>query len=178
LAFEVEDPQQTGVVSRSVWAEVMARVTTLKILWLSIITSIAPAECLANNTVAYGPFLKSFKLMPASAVEGEDTSNQLMDVMYAQRKKLETIFYFFDTDGDGVISREEFNNGCNLLNSHLPPDSTERLTDIQHMMDLIDIDHSGSIDLNEFMETFRILDAKDGKVDGVLSLAQRRSSRK
>jgi hypothetical protein len=27
---------------------------------------------------------------------------RMMDAMYFQRKKLETIFYYFDTNGDGV----------------------------------------------------------------------------
>ena len=32
----------------------------------------------------------------------------MFDAMYADREKLETIFRFFDTDGNGSISREEF----------------------------------------------------------------------
>ena len=37
---------------------------------------------------------------------------------------------------------------------------------------MMDFDGSGTIDINEFFETFRILDAKDGKVDGVISVAK------
>ena len=35
----------------------------------------------------------------------------------------------------------------------------------------MDFDGSDDLDINEFFEVFRILDAKDGKVDGILSLA-------
>lgn len=39
----------------------------------------------------------------------------MFDAMYADREKLETIFRFFDTDGNGCISREEFHRVSYLL---------------------------------------------------------------
>ena len=59
-----------------------------------------------------------------------------------------------------------------MLNSSLPEDSEQRLTDLDHTLDLMDFDGSDDLDINEFFEVFRILDAKDGKVDGILSLAE------
>jgi hypothetical protein len=35
----------------------------------------------------------------------------------------------------------------------------------------MDFDGNDSIDINEFFETFRLLDAADGNVDGIISLA-------
>ena len=49
-----------------------------------------------------------------------------------------------------VISREEFCNGCAILNQSLHPDC--QLTQIEHTLDLMDFDGSGSIDMNEFFE--------------------------
>ena len=46
--------------------------------------------------------------------------------------------------------REEFRQGCENLNKLLP--SEERLSGIDHILDLIDFDHSNSIELNEFFE--------------------------
>jgi len=73
-----------------------------------------------------------------------------MDAMYAQRTKLEAIFHYFDRDGNGTISRSEFHQGCNLLNTTLPPE--QQLTDYDHILDLMDFDQSDSIDINEFFE--------------------------
>jgi hypothetical protein len=104
-----------------------------------------------------------------SATKGEANFG-VMDDMYGQRKKLETVFYSFDTDGDGVISLDEFREGCEVLNKSLHPDC--QLTNIDHTLQMMDFGGTGAVNINEFFETFRILDAKDGKVDGVISLAK------
>ena len=46
--------------------------------------------------------------LSARAKEGAGNNVAMFDAMYADREKLETIFRFFDTDGNGSISREEF----------------------------------------------------------------------
>lgn len=172
-AFEAADEMNLGVVSRNEWAEIMQRVTQIKIRWLSIINAIAPPESLSASSVAYKVFLSKFSVANNAEGTGVQLDNEMqvtaMDDMYGQRKKLETVFYFFDSNGDGMISREEFRQGCDVLNKNLHPDY--RLTDIDHTLEMMDFDGSGTIDINEFFETFRILDSKDGKVDGVISLA-------
>lgn len=49
-----------------------------------------------------------------------------------------------------VISLDEFREGCRLLNKNLHPDY--HLTDVEHMLKLMDFDGSGTIDINEFFE--------------------------
>jgi hypothetical protein len=46
--------------------------------------------------------------------------------------------------------REEFRQGCEYLNQLLSAE--DKLTDVDHLLDLIDFDHSNSIELNEFFE--------------------------
>jgi hypothetical protein len=65
-----------------------------------------------------------------------------------------------------------------MLNKGLSEDSEQRLTNIDHTLDLMDFDGSDDLDINEFFEVFRILDAKDGKVDGIISLATQSSKGK
>lgn len=174
-AFEAADLHNDGVISRIEWADIMQRVTMMKIRWLGVINTLAPADCLNPTSVYYRKFLANFSLGGSSAAlqamesKGVDAKS-VLDDMYGMRKQLETVFYFFDTNGDGVISREEFREGCAKLNSSLHPDC--QLTNIDRTLEVMDFDGSGTIDINEFFETFRILDAKDGKVDGVISLAQ------
>lgn len=105
--------------------------------------------------------------------------------------------------------REEFRQGCENLNKLLP--SEEKLSGIDHILDLIDFDHSNSIELNEFFEVsldthtlvcvpllhnnhstnqfvyilslvslqaFRLLDLKDGKLDGQIDIQTEQYMRK
>jgi len=170
-AFEAADVSSSGMLTRLEWAEIMQKVTSMRIRWLGIIQTLAPAEAVTNTHVYYRVFLSKFSIdHPLLASDKGDDAKAALDDMYGMRKQLETIFYFFDTNGDGVISREEFRAGCELLNSSLHPDC--QLTNIERTLEVMDFDGSGTIDINEFFETFRILDAKDGKVDGVISLAQ------
>eukprot|EP01041_Mallomonas_annulata_P005264 gene5264-10533_t len=164
-AFQAADENNTGLLSKALWAEIMARVTQIKILWLTTLGVIAPAECIMGNNVKYTSFLQSF-----STQIGENGGGNVMDCMYAQRSKMETIFYYFDKDGNGTISRAEFAQGCDMLNTTLPPD--QQLKDYDHILDMMDFDQSDSIDINEFFEVFRILDSKDGQLDGVISIAK------
>jgi len=85
-------------------------------------------------------------------------------VRYANRATLEVIFNFFDTNGDGTISKSEFRHGCEVLNSKLPTD--QRVSDPDALLKMMDIDGNDGIDLNEFFEVFRLVDALDGKMDG------------
>jgi serine/threonine-protein phosphatase with EF-hand domain len=119
-AFEAVDTEAVGFVSRVEWADIMQRVTLIKIRWLSIIETLAPVECLTPSSVNYPLFLGSFSVarkLEGDGVLGEGavvtgqtgnahkpTEAQMgcMDEMYGQRRKLETVFYFFDSNGDGV----------------------------------------------------------------------------
>jgi Ca2+-binding EF-hand superfamily protein len=54
----------------------------------------------------------------------------------------------------GFISLDEFAEACELLQKHLPEhDTKEQLLDICKLMD---INKDGLVDLNEFLETFRL----------------------
>ena len=109
-AFEAADVSNSGLVSRIEWADIMQRVTTVKIRWLAIITTIVPVECLTPQQVNYKIFLDSLTLGK------NDISNaEAMDAMYAQRKKLETVFYFFDTNNDGVYQEKNSKKGVRYL---------------------------------------------------------------
>lgn len=49
-----------------------------------------------------------------------------------------------------MISLEEFRRGCALINQTLDPEF--QLTNIDHTLEMMDFDGSGTIDINEFFE--------------------------
>ena len=56
----------------------------------------------------------------------------------------------------GYISLDELADACNLIKEHMPCNMTEdQLSEICRMMD---INKDGLVDLNEFLETFRMVD--------------------
>ena len=76
------------------------------------------------------------------------------DALYAQHHKLAAVFHFFDKDGDGVISTDEFISGCELLNQTL--DEHSKILKIPELMRTLDVEQSGNIQVNEFFEMFRL----------------------
>ena len=111
MSFQAIDKSNAGLVSKAEWADVMLRVTGIKIRWLAIMKSLVPPKALNPRSVDYIGFLDAFTPeMLANAPpdpEGIGASSEsagltMMDAMYVQRKKLETVFYYFDINGDGV----------------------------------------------------------------------------
>lgn len=76
--------------------------------------------------------------------------------MYRNKSSLEAIFRILDKDNSGQISLEEFGEACHLLHKHLPEHETE--DDLLEMCKMMDINKDGLVDLNEFLEAFRLCD--------------------
>ncbi|KAI4463826.1 serine/threonine-protein phosphatase 5-related [Holotrichia oblita] len=67
----------------------------------------------------------------------------------------------------GFISLEEFSEACNLIREHIPnPLTQEQLLDICKLMDM---NKDGFVDLNEFLETFRMVDPEQRGNEGKFS---------
>ncbi|CAK9252506.1 unnamed protein product [Sphagnum jensenii] len=84
-------------------------------------------------------------------------SGSVVEALYSHHRLLETVFRFFDTDGTGTISHEEFRRGCEVLNSALPPEG--RIQGIDQLLRVMDVSGTGEVDINEFFEMFRLSDA-------------------
>ena len=61
-----------------------------------------------------------------------------------------------DKDNSGVISMDEFEDSCRLLNDHTKSEIPEE--SIKDLAKCIDMDKNGYIDFNEFLEAFRLVD--------------------
>merc|ERR1719158_1441555 len=73
-----------------------------------------------------------------------------------QRIEIENAFWMFDTDGSGQIDHRELKVAMKALGMQAKAD------DITRIMGEVDIDNSGTIDKNEFMEIVRpILGGQD-----------------
>ena len=63
-----------------------------------------------------------------------------------EKNDLLELFQQFDTNGDGVLTKEEILNGYKTI---MPFDDAEK--EVERIMNEVDIDKSGTIDYNEFV---------------------------
>ncbi|CAM9136881.1 unnamed protein product, partial [Ectocarpus fasciculatus] len=146
--FAAADVAGSGFITKSKWAEIMLEVTKVSILWIPMIPIIVPPDALKGVELDYETFLLKYQV---GTTEKDANINEL----YAQREKLERIFKFFDTDGGGTISREEFRVGCEAINRTLPAE--KNIGNADAILDLMDFDGNDEIDLNEFFEVWNKL---------------------
>ncbi len=114
-----------------------------------------------------------------SQAPNSSLSGHLVDSLYAHHKELATIFSFFDVKKDQVISRAEFRAGMFMihqlqmqeearigagfnmpitLSNDVQPDA-EFTAECDQLLDIMNLNGSGFIDLNEFFEMFRMSEA-------------------
>ena len=180
---------QRKYVSLDTWSNVITKVTGLKIRWIALTKSIIPQEALTSDGVDYMLFLEKLHKHSEDEVKKREenlttssvvkTQSLVMDTLYGNTKRvIEKIFFFFDANNDGEISPDEFRLACNTLNEGLAEDDSRRLLQIDHMLETMDFNHSGSIDINEFFECFRLLSRyKQAHPEGTLEATRVKSRR-
>lgn len=158
-------PTKKGsTVHRLLWADVMKTVLELDIPWLQM------QQELVGHTrpmVDYKAFLDVFKIKHrtfsnAPHNHSEHHNEQAKELMaevaallFNNKMHMTYLFKYLDQDGDGQVSRAEFQSGITSLLSliHVQHGYDDAL--ISDMMDLIDTDGSGSIDYEEFFAGFK-----------------------
>lgn len=88
--------------------------------------------------------------------EAQAGSTSVAESLYKNKSSLETIFKILDKDNSGYISLDEFDEACSILRQHFPFETHEQLMDMCRMMD---INKDGLVDLNEFLEAFRLCES-------------------
>ncbi|XP_014906819.1 serine/threonine-protein phosphatase with EF-hands 2 isoform X1 [Poecilia latipinna] len=150
-AFQEFDPNNTGVISLRHWATATERVLKLGLPWRVLRPQLINRA--QHGMVDYQQWIRELSITEPKP-EVSDTS--IMETMYKNHSNLETIFRIIDTDHSGLISFEEFRQTWKLLSSHLKMEISDKaITDLAQSMDF---NKDGSIDINEFMEAFRLVD--------------------
>lgn len=148
--FRQQDPYDTGFISVSDWCNTMEKRTGLMLPWRML------RDKLVNTDPSTGKvhYVTTFQEhIPGRRIEA---TGSVAEALYRNKSSLEAIFRIIDKDNSGYISMEEFSEAASLLQEHLQnPISPEQLVDICCSMD---INKDGMVDLNEFLETFRLVD--------------------
>nr|XP_029730879.1 serine/threonine-protein phosphatase rdgC-like [Aedes albopictus] len=155
--FKTRDTQNTGMLTVTKWCEAMEAATNLGLPWRMLRDKLAPVDNpTASNTTSGSEvkYLKTLHLLDTDSFKcAQNGTASVAESLYKNKSSLEAIFRILDKDNSGQISLEEFGEACDLLEKHFPHNTHEQLLDMCRMMD---INKDGLVDLNEFLETFRL----------------------
>ncbi|XP_020780941.1 serine/threonine-protein phosphatase with EF-hands 2 [Boleophthalmus pectinirostris] len=150
-AFQEYDENSTGIISLSQWASATESVLNLGLPWRVLRPQLI--TCTQDTMVDYHKWIREFSITEPKL---HITDTSILETMYKNHSNLETIFRIIDTDHSGLISYEEFHRTWKLLSSHLRLEISDKA--ISDLAQSIDFNKDGSIDINEFMEAFRLVD--------------------
>ncbi|ODM91769.1 Serine/threonine-protein phosphatase rdgC [Orchesella cincta] len=157
-AFNNYDTDSKGLISVNDWCVALEASTDLKLPWRLLRPKLAELD----SATGLVKFATTFQEETQGDSEVDVT---VAEVLYRNKSSLETIFRIIDKDNSGYISMEEFAEACDLLGKHLssPIPQQQKL----EMAKSMDMNKDGKIDLNEFMETFRIVSAEHEQDDSL-----------
>uniref|UniRef100_K3X824 Serine/threonine-protein phosphatase n=1 Tax=Globisporangium ultimum (strain ATCC 200006 / CBS 805.95 / DAOM BR144) TaxID=431595 RepID=K3X824_GLOUD len=160
--FRKEDQSESGKLSISTWGSIMEDVLDLSLDWKALQPLLTALD--KDGTVPYNDFLARYNaegaLKHSDSGEADDEARlkrrTAFNSLYRHRSRLEALFRVLDHDGNGTITIDELENGIKLLNEHLPPGAKAFQITGSDLMKMMDFSHDGEININEFMEGFRI----------------------
>ncbi|KAF5906629.1 serine/threonine-protein phosphatase with EF-hands 2-like, partial [Clarias magur] len=150
-AFQEYDAKNTGMISLNDWSSAVEQVLHLELPWTML-----RSQLLTNTTNNMLDYYNWFSDLAIKEPSCQYIEQRLLETLYRHRSTLETIFRIVDTDNSGLISFEDFCQTWKLLSAYLTMEiSSEAINDL---VVSIDMNKDGFIDIDEFMESFRLVD--------------------
>ncbi|XP_077087843.1 serine/threonine-protein phosphatase with EF-hands 2 isoform X1 [Siphateles boraxobius] len=150
-AFQELDKENTGLICLSDWASAVERVLHLDLPWRVLHPQLVSST--TNGMLDYHGWFRDLALKNPSS---EHIEQSMLETLYKHRSTLETIFRIVDTDNSGLISFEDFRQTLKLLSAYLKMKISDEV--INELVISTDTNNDGSIDIDEFMEAFRLVD--------------------
>ncbi|XP_029406562.2 serine/threonine-protein phosphatase rdgC isoform X2 [Bactrocera dorsalis] len=153
--FSKLDPKNTGGVTVAQWSDIMERVTQMSLPWRLMRDRLAPPFSPDEPNIVN--YLLTLELLETDViVEEAEASTSVTDALYKNKSSLEAIFHILDKDHSGQISLDEFGDAVDLLRKYMPSAGSKK--ELMNMCQMMDINKDGFVDLNEFLEAFRLCD--------------------
>ncbi|KAF8785412.1 Serine/threonine-protein phosphatase with like protein [Argiope bruennichi] len=158
--FNKRNKAMVSTISLNDWCEAMEAAVGLGLPWRLLCPKLAVYDP-EKQLVEYSTTLEDYHTYTEGLIEDGHT---LLEALYQNKEILEAVFNMIDRDGHarskldrhpGSISMDEFVDTCSFLGDQLgkpiPPGT------IQDLAHSIDMNKDGFIDLNEFLEAFRLV---------------------
>ncbi|XP_069599499.1 serine/threonine-protein phosphatase with EF-hands 2 [Ranitomeya imitator] len=149
--FNRYDKNKSGYITLNHWATALESILNLRLPWRML-----RPQLVRNATDGLLRYKEWFDELAVCQSVRENLHSSLLEALYRNRSDLETIFRIIDSDSSGLISFEEFKHTWKLLRSHLKIDVSDEA--ICNMAKSMDFNKDGNIDINEFLEAFRLAD--------------------
>ncbi|XP_042792107.1 serine/threonine-protein phosphatase with EF-hands 2 isoform X2 [Panthera leo] len=149
--FKKHDADKTGLITFSDWAEAVESVLHLGLPWRMLRPQLVNSP--TDNTLEYKSWLED---LAKEQLNRENIQSSLLETLYRNRSNLETIFRIIDSDHSGFISLDEFRHTWKLFSSHMNINIRDDC--ICDLARSIDFNKDGHIDINEFLEAFRLVE--------------------
>ncbi|XP_003790179.1 serine/threonine-protein phosphatase with EF-hands 2 [Otolemur garnettii] len=149
--FKKYDVEATGLIPLSDWAAAVESVLRLGLPWRMLRPQLVSSS--TDNALEYKSWLDD---LAKEQLSHENIQSSLLEKLYRNRSNLETIFRIIDSDHSGFISLDEFRQTWTLFSSHMKIDITDDC--ICGLARSIDFNKDGHIDINEFLEAFRLVE--------------------
>ncbi|KAG8515194.1 Serine/threonine-protein phosphatase with EF-hands 2 [Galemys pyrenaicus] len=156
--FKRLDAEKTGLISLSDWAAAVESVLRLGLPWRMLRPQLVSRS--ADSCLEYRSWLGD---LTKGQLSHENIQSSLLETLYRNRSNLETVFRIIDSDHSGLISLDEFRQTWKLFSSHMNIDITDDC--ICGLARSIDFNKDGHIDINEFLEAFRLVEKSCSKGD-------------
>jgi len=150
-ALKEKDVTGTGVIKAVEWAAVMNDVIPVKLPWLHMREKFVTPK---GDGVDYTGLTNKLHAVFSGEddAEGGATAEQ-KESLFRNRDSFIKLFRLLDKDGSGSLSREEFVNGCELLNSLMDgEEALFEMSDVDTFMKQLDANNDGEISFQEFSD--------------------------
>ncbi|KAK9876632.1 hypothetical protein WA026_014011 [Henosepilachna vigintioctopunctata] len=152
--FQALDSENTGFIAIGDWCKAMELSTGLELPWRMLRDKLVTTDP-DNQMVAYRSTFDNIGKTSSNSVQGVQGYATVAETLYKNRQNLEAIFRIIDKDNSGYINREEFHEACELIKEYLP--ASNSMEQMEELCGLMDLNKDGLIDLNEFLESFRMV---------------------
>ncbi|KAK2911686.1 hypothetical protein Q8A67_003819 [Cirrhinus molitorella] len=150
-AFQAIDKENTGLICLTDWASAIERVLHLDLPW-----QVLHPQLVSSTTDGKLDYHRWFRDLALKKPSSEHIEQSMLETLYRHRSTLETIFRIVDTDNSGFITFEDFRQTLKLLSAYLKMEISDEV--INELVINTDTNNDGNIDIDEFMEAFRLVD--------------------
>ncbi|CAF0748776.1 unnamed protein product [Adineta ricciae] len=161
--FEKADENKTDHLPLTTWADIMTQVLQLDLPWLTLRGKIVYED---SQGIAYKTMFEDY-ILDNSKFQMSNTG--IMEDLYKWKDMLLILFNLIDYNHSGFISRNEFADVIKLLLHGEHGNGEVNQAYVDELCSAMDFDKNGKIDMNEFLESFRIVHVKKPTAKAKLS---------